>query len=91
MIYQTGHLFQLPNRDSLEPFANLFVGKLGAKQIQELIAFLESESCSGVVIAHTKKNPMGIRIKKIGQKGERAMCDLDGVQLVKRLKKQQDT
>lgn len=72
----------------LEPFANLFVGSLSSKQIQELVKFLESEGCSGVVIAHSKKNPMGVRIKNLGPKGDRVMCDIDGVQLVKRPQKQ---
>lgn len=72
----------------LEPSANLFVGSLTSKQIQELIAYLDSEECTGVVIAHTKKNPMGVRIRNLGSKAERMMCDIDGVQLVKRLKKQ---
>lgn len=72
----------------LEPFANLFVGSLSSKQIQELVKFLESEGCSGVVIAHSKKNPMGVRIKNLGPQSGRVMCDIDGVQLVKRPQKQ---
>ncbi len=72
----------------LEPFANLFVGSLTSRQIQELIAYLETEGCTGIVIAHTKKNPMGVRIKNLGSKGERVMFDIDGVQLVKRQQKQ---
>jgi len=75
----------------LEPFANLFVGSLTSKQIQELIAYLDAEGCTGVVIAHTKKNPMGVRVKNLGVKGDRVMCDVDGVQLVKRVQKQRDT
>lgn len=72
----------------MEPFANLFVGSLSSKQTQELVEFLESEGCNGVVIAHSRKSPMGVRIKNLGSKGDRAMCNIDGVQLVKRPKKQ---
>lgn len=72
----------------LEPHPNLFVGSLATNQAKELIEYLEMENCSGIVIAHSKRCPMGVRIKNIGPDRERKMHDLDGLQLVKRLSKQ---
>lgn len=69
----------------LEPQANLFVGVMSGKQMAALVEQLEEARCAGVVIAHTKQSPLGVRIKSIGANKQRVVVDFDGVQLVKRV------
>lgn len=69
----------------MEPQPSLFVGALSGNQIADLVDRLEKAQCNGVVIAHTKKSPLGVRIKTLGTDRLRSVVELDGVQLVKRL------
>lgn len=72
----------------LEPQPNLFVGVLSGRQVAELVEKLEESQCDGLVIAHTKKSPLGVRIKSVGSDRRRAVVELDGVQVVKKVKNQ---
>lgn len=72
----------------LEPQPGLFVGTLSSGQMKELVEQLDNWECVGVVVAHTRKSPVGVRIKNIGTNRLRVVVEFDGVQLVKRVENQ---
>lgn len=72
----------------LEPQPNLFVGVLSGTQIADLVDRLEESLCDGVVIVHTRKSPMGVRIKSVGNNRQRFIVEFDGMQVVKRIENQ---
>ncbi len=67
----------------LEPQAHLFVGSVNTKQLLEVVSILEKSKCVGMIVAQSKKHPMGVRLKQLGLT-DRRIIEYDGLQLIEK-------